>query len=323
MELLQSMGARVTVAGDGLQAVELLERSADDSFDLVLMDLQMPRLDGYDATERLRCQQRFARLPILAMTAHAMPEERERCLAIGMNDHLAKPIDPTALAATLARWHKERPDASVPPPARAAETAAPLPAIPGVNTAQGLARMAGNQALYRRLLLRFVDTQADTGERIRQVLADGNVAAAEHLTHTLKGVAGNIGAEMLQQKATALDQALRRNDGQGQKLETLRQRLAEELAAVTGTIAAALAEEGDAAPSPAAPLDAAQRHRARQLLAELAERLEASEIHAGHLFQESRALLAGLLPPADLDGLEKAIADYDYDRALNVARAHL
>ncbi|MFZ5583783.1 MAG: response regulator [Pseudomonadota bacterium] len=323
VELLQSMGAQVTVAGDGLQAVELLERSPDDSFDLVLMDLQMPHLDGYDATERLRCQQRFAHLPILAMTAHAMPEERERCLAIGMNDHLAKPIDPTALAATLARWYEERPGASAPAPTPAKDGTDALPPIPGVNTTQGLARMAGNQALYRRLLLRFVDTQTGTGEHIRQALADGDITAAEHLAHTLKGVAGNIGAEVLQQKATALDQALRRNDGQGQKLESLRQRLAEELAAVTGAIAAALAEEGGPAPTQAAPLDADQRHRARQLLAELAEQLEASEIHAGQLFRESRALLAGLLPPADLTGLEKAIADYDYDRALNIARAHL
>ena len=283
----------------------------------------MPHLDGYDATERLRCQQRFAHLPILAMTAHAMPEERERCLAIGMNDHLAKPIDPTALAATLARWHEERPGASAPAPAPAKDGTDALPPIPGVNTTQGLARMAGNQALYRRLLLRFVDTQIGTGEHIRQALAEGDITAAEHLAHTLKGVAGNIGAEVLQQKATALDQALRRNDGQGQKLESLRQRLAEELAAVTGAIAAALAEEGGPAPTQAAPLDADQRHRARQLLAELAEQLEASEIHAGQLFRESRALLAGLLPPADLTGLEKAIADYDYDRALNIARAHL
>ena len=247
----------------------------------------------------------------------------DRCLAIGMNDHLAKPIDPTALAATLARWYEERPGASAPAPAPAKDGTDALPPIPGVNTTQGLARMAGNQALYRRLLLRFVDTQTATGEHIRQALAEGDITAAEHLAHTLKGVAGNIGAEVLQQKATALDQALRRNDGQEQKLESLRQRLAEELAAVTGAVAAALAEEGGPAPTQAAPLDADQRHRARQLLAELAEQLEASEIHAGQLFRESRALLAGLLPPADLTGLEKAIADYDYDRALNIARAHL
>ena len=105
VELIEGVGGKVTVAGDGRQGVEILEAAADPvPFDVVLMDIQMPEMDGFQATARLRAQARFATLPIVAMTAHATIEERQRCVAAGMQDHVAKPIDPAALYDVLGRY---------------------------------------------------------------------------------------------------------------------------------------------------------------------------------------------------------------------------
>ena len=106
IELLEGAGAAVTVANNGREAVEIaVERPQPPPFDVVLMDLQMPEMDGYQATAKLRSDARFATLPIIAMTAHATIEERQRCLAAGMNDHIAKPIDPGNLFATVGRFY--------------------------------------------------------------------------------------------------------------------------------------------------------------------------------------------------------------------------
>src|SRR5262249_31931674 len=106
IELLQGAGASVTVAHHGREAVEILSQGATPpAFDVVLMDLQMPEMDGYQATAKLRAEPRFATLPIIAMTAHATMEERQRCLAAGMNDHISKPIDPEILLGTVGRFY--------------------------------------------------------------------------------------------------------------------------------------------------------------------------------------------------------------------------
>ncbi|HVR54914.1 MAG TPA: PAS domain S-box protein, partial [Pseudorhodoferax sp.] len=161
VELLESAGASVAVADNGRLAVDLL--ASGGPFDAVLMDLQMPVMDGMQATRLIRADARHARLPIIAMTAHAMVEERERCLAAGMVDHITKPIDPPAMLLTLARWVQPRDaaPAQAPVPPAAQETvptsdAAPaLPTLAGLDTAAGLARAGGKTALYLRLLRQF------------------------------------------------------------------------------------------------------------------------------------------------------------------------
>src|SRR6185436_11550970 len=107
-------GATVTIANNGREAVEILSRPGPSLFDVVLMDLQMPEMDGYQATAKLRSEPRLASLPIVAMTAHATMEERQRCLATGMNDHVGKPIDPAALFETVGRFYKPAADAPAP-----------------------------------------------------------------------------------------------------------------------------------------------------------------------------------------------------------------
>src|SRR4030095_14672054 len=180
-----------------------------------LMDLQMPEMDGYQATRKIRSDSRFASFPIIAMTAHATLEERQKCLDAGMNGHVSKPIDPSALFETLERFVTRR--EGTPPPTDSRVTsalggpvpspgeAAPavgetdqLPDVPGLNTADGLHRVAGNKKLYRKLLLQFSSTEADAAQRIAAALTEKDRALAERMAHTVKGVAGNIGASAVQ-----------------------------------------------------------------------------------------------------------------------------
>src|SRR5438046_2205311 len=213
IELLEGTGATVTVANNGREALDLLSNGPQPSrFDVVLMDLQMPEMDGYQATAKLRSDARFAALPIIAMTAHATIEERQRCLAAGMNDHISKPIDPEMLFETLGRFCKPSPSSAVAPrPAKisltdssAAMTMGKNPigrdandfsAALGLDAQDGLQRVAGNQKLYLKLLRQFVDQQGKAPGQIASALTRGDAALAERLAHTLKGVAGNIGAK--------------------------------------------------------------------------------------------------------------------------------
>ena len=168
----------------------------------------MPEMDGYQATARLRAQPRFAKLPIVAMTAHATIEERQRCVAAGMNDHVAKPIDPAALYDALRHYCATAP-AEKPPETKApAEAdAAGLPRVDGLDAAQGLRRVAGNRKLYLRLLRQFVEGYTDAADRIRESLERGEGAVAERLAHTVKGTAGNLAAGPVQAAAGALEKA--------------------------------------------------------------------------------------------------------------------
>jgi PAS domain S-box-containing protein len=188
--LLSDAGIEVTVAGNGRQALELLERL---NFDGVLMDCQMPEMDGYEATRLLRLQPRWQGLPVIAMTANAMTGDREKAIAAGMNDHIAKPIDVGEMFATLARW-------VLPAPAA-------LLSQLGIDAGVGRAMTAGNDALYRRILRRFVDEEQDVPARVRAAWRSGDRLGAIRLVHDLKSLSGTIGASEVQRAAAALEQA--------------------------------------------------------------------------------------------------------------------
>jgi len=202
VELLESTGATVTVVSNGREAVDALLRVPyPPPCDVVLMDLQMPEMDGYQATAQIRADSRFASLPIIAMTAHATLEERNRCLEAGMNDHVSKPIHPNVLFETVSRYYH---------PAAAAETPVDrLPVIEGLNTAEGLQRVGGNRKLYLKLLRQFLDQESDAALRIRESLVAGDRVLAERVAHTVKGVAGNLGATEVQAAAGDVERAIR------------------------------------------------------------------------------------------------------------------
>jgi two-component system sensor histidine kinase/response regulator len=215
LELLGAAGIDVALAENGALGVQ---RAEESSYDLVLMDLQMPVMDGLEATRRIRAMPGRDRLPILAMTANAMAGDRERSLAAGMNDHVTKPIDPEELFDVLLRWLPNRSAQTAPvreigsEPARSLvpETEPALDLIPGLDTADGLRRLLGRREAYVSLLRRFAIGQADVMRDIRAALADGRRADAERAAHTLKGVAGSIGARQLQREAGDVEAALRR-----------------------------------------------------------------------------------------------------------------
>ncbi|KAF0813295.1 Virulence sensor protein BvgS [Andreprevotia sp. IGB-42] len=305
-ELLESMGVRVSIAQHGQQAVDLLLAEPGRA-DAVLMDMQMPVLDGLAATRLLRADPRFASLPIIAMTAHAMVEERERCLAAGMQDHIAKPIAPDVLFRTLARW-TGREHSQTRLPAAATATMA-LPQIEGIDTAAGLQRVAGNIELYRKLLGDFVAGQADAAARIAGSLAAGDHATAERAAHSLKGVAGNIGAGHIQDTAAALERAIRTNTLEQAMLDAM----ADELHAGTQAILAALGPEQEAPIT--AILPAFDPARFALAVSELAPLLDGFDAAAADSFERWASVLQGGMTQADHAALKRAIAQFDYEAA--------
>ena len=212
--LLSHAGLQADVASNGREAVEMVTRK---DYALVLMDMQMPEMDGLAATRAIRQMPGRQNLPILAMTANAFVEDRERCIAAGMNDHVGKPIDPQALYATLLRWLPPVPAGPprAPEPVRAAQPAdsddrlrLALAAIPDLNVDAGLKSMRGRLSAYVRMLGLFAGSHGDDIATIRANLALGDRTVAQRIAHTLKGLAATLGAGTLHRDALALEMAV-------------------------------------------------------------------------------------------------------------------
>ncbi len=235
-EMLESFGATVDTANNGLHALrKLLEEAAP--CDVVLMDVQMPEMDGLEATRRIRACGRHDRLPIVAMTAHALDVERQRCLAAGMNDFISKPIDPDNLHQILLRWRPkiENADVSLAQEKKTMTTPEGLPDLPGIDTALGMKRMMNKVALYEKVLRDFHTRFADEAAQIRATWEDGDFTSAERRAHSTKGLAGTIGATALQAAALALELALK----EGQAPADVYDRFTQELHVVIDGIATA------------------------------------------------------------------------------------
>jgi HPt (histidine-containing phosphotransfer) domain-containing protein len=178
------------------------------------MDVQMPVMDGYTASQEIRKDARFKALPVLAMTANAMVEDRQQALDAGMNDHIAKPIDPQALFAALLKWieHGERelPETADVFIEAGEERPNDLPAdLPGIDIADGLKRIGGNRKLFRKLLVEFHQDHSNDIAAIRDALRQGKKDVAQRLAHTIKGVAGTIGAADMNLHAKELEAVLK------------------------------------------------------------------------------------------------------------------
>ncbi len=316
-ELLESAGAKVTVAEHGAMAVKRLKEGPEEpEFDIVLMDLQMPEMDGHTATRLIREDGRFKNLPIVAMTAHAMVEERERCAESGMNDYVTKPIDPDLLFAALARWARPRVPAA--PPAET-ETVMPaqdgdLPELEGVDVAASLKRVAGNKKLYRSLLEKFADQQGDAGTRIADALGKGEVAQAERLAHTVKGVAANLGIGEVQEEAACLETALREKAvAVGEmiaRLDLTLRRRAESIRKALGLTAKELETKG---PETKGVLD---RDAAVAALVRLRALMEANDGDAAEAVDAVAAAVGGAVAADRLAALRAAIDEFDFGSAL-------
>ena len=314
-EILENAGALVTIASNGREGLDIL-RARPDYFDAVLMDIQMPVMDGHQATREIRKDARFDKLPVLAMTASVMLSDQEEARAAGMDDHIAKPIDVKELFEVLGRWVK------VPEQRRAAPATAQtanggaedgLPDLPGIDTHTGLARVAGNRTLYRSILLKFRTSQADVADAVQAALEQGDQKTAQRLAHTLKGVAGSIGADELQETARLLDEAIKTDPANaGALLDPLRRALAPVMDALDTLHSSTQKSVASASDEPF-DADALQQRliRLRSLLAD-------DDADATSVLDELREQMPGAYRAYALEQLEKPVSQYDFEAALEV-----
>lgn len=312
VELLEGVGAQVTVAHHGQEAVTHLEQ-APEAFDLVLMDLQMPVMGGHEATLKIRSDARFKELPIIAMTAHATHEEKQRCLDAGMLDHISKPIDPSVLYETVGRFFQAAaPSPSTPLPA-VPSTPPELPDIEGLDTKDGLARVAGNQKLYLKLLRQFSEQQGNAISEIREALSQNDPAHAERLAHTLKGVAANLGAKPVQTAAGHLEEILRSRGGTSQTdpaLQEVSRVLDPLMTGLKGFLPAS--EVATANRASQVPIDPDQT---RSVATQLLELLSESDSAAIELAETNPATLAPLFLEAKWADFLQLMQNFDFAAA--------
>ena len=318
--LLSEAGLHCDVAENGAIA---LERLAQGGYDLVLMDMQMPVMDGLEATRTIRRQARHDDLPIVAMTANAMAADRARCLEAGMNDFLAKPIDPEQLLSTLQRWIKPAPAAAEPavPPSgvgSASSVTDALATLPGLDVATGLRLAGGKVPLYLKLLGHYVATQQDVVARIEVALESDDRRTASRLAHTLKGVSAQVGAETVRGLADRLERAIR-GDAAVSPLDPIKAELTATLGQQLSAIAAVLPEETGNDGLGAGRIDRAHFDRVCGLLQ---RQLQADDLAAGGTLENHRALLQQGLG-AHYPGIRASVEAFEFEQALEQLRGCL
>ena len=297
-EVLVDLGAEVTLAATGLEAVEAVARQP---FDAILMDVQMPEMDGLEATRRIRGLAHGGAVPVIAMTAHALAGSREQCLAAGMNDFIGKPITVRGIATALARYL-----AATAAPAAGAGLPPPLPeSLPGIQVGRALRRLGGNVALVRSSLLEFRRDYAGMGDDLAHALERGDAKNATRLAHTLKGVASNLAMPELEAAARVVEEDLLQQAAvPAARLATLRAELAR---AVASCASLQPAPGPSAPPLAAAELDAA--------LAELRRLTDRNDFSAHALLQSCAPALGERVGAATVERLARALAGFDFTGA--------
>jgi signal transduction histidine kinase/DNA-binding response OmpR family regulator/HPt (histidine-containing phosphotransfer) domain-containing protein len=310
--LLEDAPVTVSAADNGEVAIRMLHES---KYDMVLMDMQMPVMDGLAATYAIRQDSQFKDLPIIAMTANAMAGDREKCLKAGMNDHLAKPIDPDKLFDALLRWIPGRTAApnvvlapvvtEQRPPADSASLE-----IPGIDTQTALKRTGGNRQRYVSLLRKFADSQAGAVGEIRAALNAQDTATAQRIAHSLKGAAGNLGANALATAAGSAEVAIKTQSEVEPALVEMERTLFAAVGAIQKTLPSAEKVEstmsGNGDPSVVL-----------QPLSRLQKLLEADDSEAAEFMLEAQGSFSAVLSRTEIETLTRMVSDFDYESALH------
>jgi CheY-like chemotaxis protein len=317
LEILRQAGIEVVLASNGQQALDRL--AGDGPFDGVLMDCEMPVMDGYAATARIRANPDWAALPVLAMTANTMVGDRERAMGVGMNDHIAKPLDIDAMFNVIGRWVTPGAGRSqaVTGLLPGAATSPELPELPGIDVAVGRARALGRPALYLRLLRLFLESGQQFEAQFRGALAAGDGASAQRLAHTLKGTAGSIEAPAIRDAAGLLEAACKTEPAAvDDRLSATLQTLKPVLAGLAAALASIDAERPTPATNPeTAPAPSSEGSPLPQMLQRLRAELDAGEGTARQTLADIRPLLAGSPQAALLEPIAAAITDFDFEQA--------
>jgi two-component system, sensor histidine kinase and response regulator len=319
-ELLEEFGLSVDIADNGRFAIDMLEKNAR-KYDAVLMDLQMPEMDGYDATVQIRLKHQKGELPVIAMTAHALQSEIQRCLEIGMNDCVTKPVNPDKLKEVLVRWIKPHPvtlPVSREAPAQSPALSSDLPeALPGIDIQAALARMVGNRQLFVKLLLAFTRNYLRVDQQIQVAIDQGDVDLALRIIHTLKGVAGNLSATDVFKYAQDLETALRQN--QQALIEDSLQNISGAMNIVTKSAGQLAEAEGEVKSTSAAERPPVDASVLSGLISELDQHLQKNKMSARKLFLLLKEKLSGDEFRGPVENLENCLNGLDFKGA----RSHL
>jgi len=314
--LLEDAHLAIDVAENGEVAVRMV---GQHKYDLVLMDMQMPVMDGLAATKAIRANPQFRTLPIVAMTANVMPADLEKCTAAGMNDYVAKPIDPEKLFAVLLRWintgAKHTSDAEqAAPSATALATARPVDSnsleINGIDTKSALRRTGGNRQRYESLLRKFADSSATELRQMRAALASGDTSTAARGAHSVKGAAANLGAVTVAEAAAKAETSITTGQNSHEAIDAL------ELAFTSAAQAIRLAlpvQQLATAPAGAS----ANPDAVREPLRRLHKLLKSDDGDAADFILEARPVLATVLTEPELQAVTGSIDSFNFDAALS------
>ncbi len=296
--ILQEAGILVEMADNGEEAIDAVNR---EKYDVVLMDIQMPVMDGYEATRRIREDERFAALPIIAMTANAMKGDKEKCLDAGMNDYVSKPIETAQFFSVLKKWAGSRRKSTgitggkSRPAGQDSHSPVQSFNIAHLDTRTSLVRLGGNTRLYRELLTDFEKSYRGSVEDIRRAYEEGSIDTARRLAHTLKGVSGNIGATSVYHLCESLERALGSKDTEeiNKLLKETEERLTEVLTSISGYNAT-----GSVQASPAAT-SIADSQVIAPVIRKLYTLVQKNDFEASEVFSS----LSALVPQDALEGL--------------------
>jgi len=318
--LLEDAGFKVEIANNGQEVLDMVGRKP---YDIILMDMQMPVMHGVTATIELRKLPQFTELPIVAMTANAMEQDKEKCVAAGMNDHIAKPIEPDDMFRTLLKWIKPRETAQPAATAGSGKKAskdkkaegvadnAALLVIDGLDVELGMRRVLGKKPLYLSMLRKYVSNQANTPTELRAALDAGDTATAERIAHSAKGVSGNIGAAGLQAMAAEIEKMIR----EGADRNALDEKIAPFSEAQTAMIAALrnhLPEEADTGMAKSA-LDMS---KVAGVVSRLAALLAEDDSEASDVLEENLDLMRAVMGAEAFSRIDGAVKQFDLEAAL-------